>query len=222
VTPFGRVAAVCIYPRFVAPARDLLADTGVRLATVVNLPRGDSMVREIYGHILAAIADGADEIDMVMPRHVYASGERERPLNTLDVARNACGTATLEVILETGLSAAEIVAAASRDAIACGADFLETSTGKIAAGATPEAAEIMLRAIREHRDCTDKTIGLEAAGGICSVAEAAVCMGLAERIMAPDYVRPATFRIGASGPLDDVPAVLKSRREAVPRAGDGY
>jgi deoxyribose-phosphate aldolase len=210
ITPFGPVAAVCIQPRFVAQAKALLRDTEVRVATVANFPQGTGTETAIAGEIEASLRDGADEIDVVINHVAYLAGARTAAMAPVAIARRCCGArGRVKVILETGrLARPDIMLAAARDAIAAGADFLKTSTGKTVPGATPEAAEMLLTAIRDHRRGADAIIGLKAAGGIRTVAQAVAYVDLAERFFGPPYVRPATFRIGASSLLDDILAIL--------------
>lgn len=210
VTPFGPVAAVCLQPRFVAQAKALLRDTAVRVATVANFPHGTAAAAAVAGEIEASLRAGADEIDVVINHVAYSAGARTAAMAPVAIARRCCGARErVKVILETGrLARPDIVLAAGRDAIAAGADFLKTSTGKTSPGATPEAAEMLLTAIRDHRRAANATVGLKVAGGIRTVAQAAAYVELAERLIGPDYVRPATFRIGASSLLDDIFAVL--------------
>lgn len=214
VTPYGKVAAVCVWPRFVAQARDLLRDTDVRVATVVNFPTGNSGAAEVAAETRAAVAAGADEIDLVFPYVAYLAGARAAPRCMVQTVREASGSnRCLKVILETGrLARPDIIAAAARDAIAAGADFLKTSTGKVDPGATPDATEVLLVVIRDHRRATGRSIGLKAAGGIRTVTQAGVYVDLVDRIIGPDLALPATFRIGASGLLDDISAVLGGAR----------
>ncbi|MCG8694693.1 MAG: deoxyribose-phosphate aldolase [Minwuiales bacterium] len=199
-TPAGAVAAVCIYPRFVATARSALGESGVRIATVANFPNGETDIAKAVAEATAAVADGADEIDVVMPYAAYAVGDVGAAIDLIAATKEACGARTLKVILETcRLADPGVIAAASRDAIAAGANFLKTSTGKAEAGATPAAARVMLEEIAAsgRRD-----VGFKAAGGIRTVADAALYLALADEIMGPDWAGPATFRFGASGLLD--------------------
>jgi deoxyribose-phosphate aldolase len=218
VTPFGAVAAVCISPRFVARARAMLRDADVRIATVANFPQGHDEARAVAAEIEAALRDGAEEIDVVINYVAYLAGARDAAMEPVTIARRCCGDgARVKVILETGqLARPDIILAAARDAIAAGADFLKTSTGKTTPGATAEAAEMLFTCIRDHRRATGRKIGLKAAGGIRTVVQARAYADLADRFMGPDYVCPATFRIGASGLLDDILAVLGDgeRRQA--------
>lgn len=190
------VAAICVWPRFVAQAARLLAGSGVAVATVINFPAGGEDAARAVADTRAALADGADEIDLVLPYRALREGRPEPARAMVSAVRDACGPACLKVILETGeLATPELIEGASRLALAAGADMIKTSTGKSAVSATREAAEIMLVALRE----TGGEHGLKVSGGIRTVADAALYLALADRIMGPDWTTPRTFRIGASG-----------------------
>ncbi|MFB9951667.1 deoxyribose-phosphate aldolase [Rhizobium puerariae] len=217
-THYGHTAAICIWPRFVAHARKILGpEHAVRIATVVNFPSGDLPVPAVVQETRRAIEDGADEIDMVIPYRKLIAGDEAAVTEMVEAVRAACPNACLKVILETGeLKDSILVRRASELAIAAGADFIKTSTGKVAVNATLEAADIMLQAIRDSK----KRVGFKPAGGIGSVADADLYLRLAETIMGPNWLMPSTFRFGASGLLDDILALL-SGSTAV-RASSGY
>jgi len=202
VTAHGPVAAVCLYAQFVPQARRLLEGSGVRIATVANFPRGGSDVGRAAAETAAAVAAGADEVDVVLPFEAWLAGERAKARDLIAACKAACGEqAHLKVILETAaLGPPARVAEAAGDAIAAGADFIKTSTGKGAGGATLEAAEAMLKEIR----AAGGGVGFKASGGIRKVAEAAAYLALAERILGADWPRPESFRFGASSLLGDV------------------
>lgn len=206
-SPYGNAAAICIWPRFVAQARGILGtDHAVKIATVVNFPAGDMEVADVAAEAREAIADGADEIDLVIPYRAFLAGNEQAVTDMVAAVRAECtGPVVLKTILETGeLKEAALIQRASELAIAAGSDFIKTSTGKVTVNATLEAADIMLRAIR----ASGRKVGFKAAGGIGSVADAALYLSLAETIMAPDWAMPSTFRFGASSLLDDILNVL--------------
>jgi deoxyribose-phosphate aldolase len=207
-TPAGPVAAVCVWPRFVAQARAALRD--VRVATVVNFPDGQADAAAVRAETLAALDAGADEIDVVLPYRAYLAGERAVALRVLEaVVDAATRQARVKAILETGaLKEPAVILQASRDAIARGADFLKTSTGKIPVSATLEACLPMLQAIREHAGRGSHPVGLKPSGGIRTTAEAAGYLALADALMGTDWATPATFRFGASSLLDALLATL--------------
>lgn len=217
-TPYGNSAAICIWPRFVAHARQILGDDHpVRIATVVNFPSGNLAVAAVVEETRKAVEDGADEIDLVIPYNAFIAGDEAAVTTMVEAVRSACPQSTLKVILETGeLKDMALVRRASELAIAAGADFIKTSTGKVHVNATLEAADIMLRAIRESR----AKVGFKPAGGISTVADADLYLRLAESILGPNWVMPSTFRFGASSLLDDILAVLSGT--TAPRAAAGY
>jgi deoxyribose-phosphate aldolase len=216
-TPHGDVAALCIWPRFVGLARGRVKPS-IRVATVVNFPHGhadaEGAVRETNG----ALEAGADEIDMVMPYRALMDGQAATAAKVVRACRRAVPRGRpLKVILETGeLQSRGAILLASQIALDEGADFLKTSTGKIAINATPFAAEIMLGAIRRG----GFTAGFKAAGGIRATVDAGIYLALADRIIGPGWAKPATFRFGASGVLTDLLAVLDGK--ATPASGAGY
>ncbi|OGT47383.1 MAG: deoxyribose-phosphate aldolase, partial [Gammaproteobacteria bacterium RIFCSPHIGHO2_12_FULL_41_20] len=167
VTPFGQVAAVCIYPRFVKLAAQQLTDAAVSVATVVNFPQGIGVIDDVLVEIKQAIADGANEIDVVFPYQRFLLGEGVAVTEFIQQCRGACGSKVLlKVILETGaLTSLDAIAEACRIAVMGGADFVKTSTGKIATGATLEAAATILLIIKELQPRMSRILGLKVSGG---------------------------------------------------------
>lgn len=200
ITPHGPVAAICIWPRFVAQARKRLAASPVKIATVINFPDGGDNIERAINDAREALRDGTDEIDVVMPWRSFLAGDEVTAREMIAALADETGPErVLKVILETGaLATPEAIAAASRLAIAAGASFIKTSTGKFAISATPQAAEIMLEEIR----ASARPVGFKAAGGVRTLAEANSYLALADRIMGPGWATAATFRIGASSLLD--------------------
>ena len=215
-TPHGDTAAICIWPRFVALAKQNLAGSAIRIATVVNFPQGGEDTASVIAETDEAIVNGADEIDMVMAYRLVA----DRPADAqtqITAIRDAARGRLLKVILETGeLKDAALIRNAAEIAIAAGAGFIKTSTGKVDVNATPEAARIMLSVIADH----DGRIGFKPAGGIRTLDDVALYFGLADEILGPDWATPKTFRIGASSVLDALVATLDDRA-AEPRGGSG-
>ncbi|MBK9080595.1 MAG: deoxyribose-phosphate aldolase [Rhizobiales bacterium] len=208
-TPYGAVAAVCVWPRFVARARERLAGTKVRIATVANFPAGGEDAAATGAEIAQSVADGADEIDVVLPWRAMRAGREGDARRLVDAARAATGARRLKVILETGeLAEPDLIARAARLAIDAGADFIKTSTGKTPVSATPQAAETMLRVIAD----SGRPVGFKASGGVRTLDDARIYLSLADRIMGPDWAAPARFRIGASGLLDALVAELRGAR----------
>lgn len=201
-TPFGDVAAVCIYPAFVKHAKLILENSTVRVATVANFPAGDYSCNETLNIIHNALQSGADEVDVVLPYHDFLAQRYDAVFDFLAQCRQICENTVLKVILETGaLQKPELIKKASDLAIEAGADFLKTSTGKIKIGATVEAAKIMLTAIKEQED---KNVGLKVSGGVRTVLEAKKYWDLVVKTMGHEWVSPRTFRIGASVLLEDI------------------
>ncbi|OLP45250.1 deoxyribose-phosphate aldolase [Rhizobium oryziradicis] len=217
-TPFGNTAAICIWPRFIAQARGILgADSLVKIATVVNFPSGELAVADVVAETQKAITDGADEIDLVIPYRKLLSGD-EKSVADMVRAVKAVITAPviLKVILETGeLKDMALIRIASSIAIAEGADFIKTSTGKVAVNATLEAADIMLQAIRD----SGKNVGFKPAGGISTVKDARLYFRHVNAIMGEDWLMPSTFRFGASGLLNDIIAVLSGEKSSEQPSG---
>lgn len=189
------VAAVCIYPQFISLARECLNTAGIAIATVVNFPAGQDSLTNVLADMYLAHKAGADEIDVVLN---YQASERDIRF-FLEACRKSCPV-KLKVILETGALTPKQIAEFSQFAIEAGVDFLKTSTGKIPVGATLEAAEIMLKAIRN----SGKPVGFKASGGIRQVEQAMDYVKLAEDIMGKGWVAPKTFRLGASGLWDEI------------------
>ena len=218
-----RVAAVCVWPRHVMTARGALQPgrghgrDRVRIATVINFPSGEGSPEMAAAGAHGALLNGADEIDLVMPYKAFLNGDTESAARAIRAVKDAMPAGkTLKVILETGAYPDLVsVRAASELAIGAGADFIKTSTGKIAVGATPEAARTMLEAIRD----SGRRVGFKPSGGIRTLADARVYLTLADSIMGADWARPETFRFGASGLLAALAGVIAGKDVA---AGKGY
>ncbi|WP_431860616.1 deoxyribose-phosphate aldolase [Azospirillum sp.] len=217
VTPAGPVAAVCVWPRFVKTARKALKGTPVKVATVVNFPAGEDDGATVAADTRAALKAGADEIDVVLPYRSFIEGARTMPNKILHACREACGDGvTMKVILESGaFPDPDLLAWAGRDAIAAGADFLKTSTGKTNPAATLEAAALMLHTIGQ----TGRPVGFKAAGGIRDAATAATYLHLADALMGKGWAKPGCFRFGASGLLDSLLAELGEAPAVAPAEG---
>lgn len=212
ITPAGPVAAVCVWPRFVPLCRRLLDGAGVKVCTVVNFPHGRPDVEAVRTETKSAIADGANEIDVVLPYAALLSGREAEARAVLDAAREATGDRTLKVILETGrLITDDAVDTAAGLAIEAGADFLKTSTGKAPISATLASTHRLLDAAAG----ATRPVGVKAAGGVRTTAQAAAYLRLADRIM-KTAVGPDRFRFGASGLLNDLLAALDGSRARAP------
>jgi deoxyribose-phosphate aldolase len=217
--PFGPVAAVCVWPRFAALARRRLP-AAIHVAAVANFPDGSADVQRALRDVGEVVDAGAQEVDLVLSWRALLAGDAPAAAAVLAAARRASGALRLKVILETSaLGDAQAVASASRLALAEGADFLKTSTGKVPGGATPEAARTMLAAIAADPAAAAR-VGFKASGGVRTVVDAAVYLRLTAETLGEAACTPARFRIGASGLLDDIEAVLAGRGAG--NAGQGY
>jgi deoxyribose-phosphate aldolase len=199
-------AAVCLYPSLVSEARNELKGTGIRLAAVAGgFPAGQTSLRVKLDEIRYAIAEGAGEIDTVISRGKLIEGNYTEVFDELSAMREACGPACMKVILETGeLPSVQLVRKASEISILAGADFIKTSTGKIATGATPAAFLVMLDTIREYLVKTGKTVGIKAAGGVRTPEQALVYTRLFSEELGDSLLRPDYFRIGASSLASEI------------------
>ncbi len=199
-------AAVCVWPEFVATCASQLRETDVRVATVVNFPSGDEPLDAVTAAVAAALADGADDIDVVLPYRAVLSGDVDRAAALVAAVAALIEPPTLlKVILETGaLDDTAVISSAAQLAIDNGADFVKTSTGKIPAGASLEAAAAMLDVIAR----AGRPVGLKPSGGIRTFDEAMAYIDLADSVMGEGWATPATFRFGASGLLDSLLAVI--------------
>lgn len=220
LTPAGPVAAVCVYPRFVNLAAQVLDDAGapeIKIATVTNFPAGAADIALAVAETEAAVADGANEVDVVYPYKALLSGDRTVGEALVAGVRQACGDqAVLKVILETGvLQSPELIKVAAEHAIEAGADFIKTSTGKVLVNATEAAARVMLEVISDHGG----QVGFKAAGGIRTAQDAACYLALASELLGDDWISAATFRIGASSLLDDLLTVLGFNTASVDPSG---
>ncbi len=201
-SPAGHTAAVCVYPRFVPVARKTLKEIGavdIKIATVTNFPHGNDDIGIAVAETKAAVAYGADEVDVVFPYRALMAGNQEIGFELVKACKAACGdNVLLKVIIESGeLKTPELIRSASEIAIAAGADFIKTSTGKVAVNATPEAAKIMLEVIKEK----NPAVGFKAAGGVKNAEQAADYLALAESVLGENWVSAKTFRFGASSLL---------------------
>ncbi len=200
------VAAVCVYPSLVPVAREALVGSGVKVASVAGaFPSGQSELSVRLADISSAVAAGADEIDIVLNRGAFLAGDHRRAFDEVVLAREACGPAHLKVILETGeLGTYDQVRKASTLAMAAGADFIKTSTGKVPSAATLPMALCMAEAIRDFADQTGRQVGLKAAGGVRTAKQGWQYLVVIQEVLGPAWLTPDLFRVGASGLLNDV------------------
>ncbi|MEV0165942.1 deoxyribose-phosphate aldolase [Nonomuraea fuscirosea] len=217
------VAAVCVYPDLVAVAVEALKGTGVKVASVATaFPSGRTSLEVKVSDTTLAVAAGADEIDMVIDRGAFLAGHYMKVYEQIVAVKAACGSAHLKVILETGeLATYDNVRRASWLAMLAGADFIKTSTGKVAPAATPPVTLIMLEAVRDFRDATGRQIGVKPAGGIRSTKDAIKNLVLVNETAGDDWLTPEWFRLGASSLLNDL--LMQRQKLATGRyAGPDY
>ena len=198
---FQRVASVCVYPVFVALAKKELQGSGIKVASVAGgFPAGQTPLKIKNEEVRYVVEEGADEVDIVINRGRFLSGDDDYVSDEVASAKSICGERVkLKVIIECGeLQSMENIYRASLLALNAGADFIKTSTGKIAVGATPEAAFAMLMALREYVKISKKTVGFKAAGGVSTPADAMIYGMMYEKILCGKSVNNQNFRIGTS------------------------
>ncbi|MBG0813850.1 deoxyribose-phosphate aldolase [Planomonospora sp. ID82291] len=224
-----KVAAVCVYPDLVALAVDALAGSGVKVASVATaFPSGRSSLDVKVADTALAVAAGADEIDMVIDRGAFLSGDYAKVFEEIAAIKAACARpgdghdAHLKVILETGeLATYDNVRRASWLAMLAGADFIKTSTGKVQPAATPPVTLIMLEAVRDFLAATGRKVGVKPAGGIRTTKDAIKMLVLVNETVGEGWLDPDWFRLGASTLLNDL--LMQRQKMATGRyAGPDY
>ena len=200
------VAAVCVYPNFVALAKQEVGDSGIKVASVATaFPSGNSSLEIKLEDVKMAVDQGADEIDMVISRGRFHRGELGYVHDEIAAVKDACGSSRLKTILETGeLGTLDNVRLASDIAISAGADFIKTSTGKISPAATMPVTLVMLEAIRDHFFATGKMVGMKPAGGISKSKLALHYLIMVKETLGTDWLTNQWFRFGASSLANDV------------------
>ena len=208
------VAAVCVYPNLVAVAKTRLAGSTVKVASVATaFPSGQSPIEVKLADVREAVALGADEIDMVIDRGAFLSGRYAKVVDEIVRVKEACGAAHLKVILETGeLGTYDNVRRASLLAIAAGADFIKTSTGKVSPAATLPVTLCMLEVIRDVHDETGRIVGMKPAGGIRTAKQAIQYLCVLNETLGTAWMTPDLFRFGASSLLNDVLMQIRKQR----------
>jgi deoxyribose-phosphate aldolase len=208
-TKAGRVAAVCIWPRFISVARTSLRGTDVAISVVANFPQGADAAELAAAETAAAVAEGADEVDVVFPYRALLAGNTASGLNLVSGCRAACGQhVLLKVILETGqLGSPEHIRRAAELAVAGGAHFLKTSTGKTEPGATLAATTVMLEVIAAAR-ARGIAVGLKVSGGVRTIADAQSYLQLYENQFGAGSANASNFRIGASSLINPLLAAV--------------
>ena len=205
------VAAVCVYPNLVATAKARLDGSGVKVASVATaFPSGQSSLAIKLADVREAVALGADEVDMVIDRGAFLSGRYLQVFEEIVAVREACARpdgseAHLKVIFETGeLQTYDNVRRVSWLAMLAGADFIKTSTGKVAVNATPPVTLLMLEAVRDFKEQTGVQVGVKPAGGIKTTKDAIKYLVMVNEICGDDWLDPDWFRFGASTLLNDL------------------
>jgi deoxyribose-phosphate aldolase len=202
---FG-VASVCVYPLLVSVTTNTLNGSNVKVCSVAGgFPSGLYPLETRLNEIRFAIDNGADEIDVVMNRSAFLSGDYDVVYTEIASMRDACGSVRMKVILETGeLPDCDAIRNASYIAMEAGADFIKTSTGKIATGATLKSALCMMDAIADYHRMYGRKVGMKPSGGIRNVEDALRFIALARNALGPEWLSPELFRIGASSLLDEL------------------
>jgi deoxyribose-phosphate aldolase len=199
-------AAVCVYPDMVPVAKQVLGDSGVHVAAVATaFPSGRAALDIKLADTRDAVEAGADEIDMVIDRGAFLAGHYLQVFQEIVAVREACGSAHLKVIFETGeLQTYDNVRRASWLAMMAGAHFIKTSTGKVQPAATPPVTLVMLEAVRDFREATGRMVGVKPAGGIRTSKDAIKYLVLVNEVAGPDWLDPDWFRFGASTLLNEL------------------
>ena len=208
------VAAVCVYPNLVPTAVEKLRGTGVKIASVATaFPSGQSPLDVKLHDVEDAVAMGADEVDMVIDRGAFLSGRYAKVYDEIVRVKDACGEAHLKVILEVAeLGTYDNVRRASILAMAAGADFIKTSTGKLSGAATLPVTLVMLEAIRDVHEQTGRKVGMKPAGGIRQAKQAVQYLVQLHETLGPDWLTPDLYRLGASSLLNDVLMQIRKER----------
>ena len=206
------VTAICVFPNFAKTVKEALT-VDVKIACVSGgFPSSQTFTEVKIAETALAVADGADEIDVVINLGLFLDKEYEEMCEELTEIKHACHGATLKVILETGaLKSAENIHKASILSLYSGADFLKTSTGKVYPGATPEAAYVMCHAIKSYYDKTGKKVGFKVSGGVATVEDAVKYYTIVKEILGEDWCRSSHFRIGASRLADSLLNEIKDK-----------
>lgn len=193
-------ATICVYPRFAEVVSQSLEAEGVKVACVSGgFPASQTFPEVKVAETALALRDGAEEIDMVLSVGQFLAGDYETCADEIAEMKDTCGDRALKVILETGeLRTAEHIKRAALLAMYAGADFVKTSTGKVAVAATPEAALVMCTAIKEYEAETGRRVGFKAAGGIKTVDEAVDFYTIVAEVLGEDFIKDGLFRIGTS------------------------
>ena len=218
------VAAVCVYPNLVPVAVARLRGTSVRVASVATgFPSGQVPLESKLDEVRWVVAEGADEVDMVIDRGAFLSGRYAKVYDEIVQVKEASGEAHLKVILETGeLGTYDNVRRASLLAMAAGADFIKTSTGKIDPAATLPVTLCMLEAIRDVHEETGRLVGMKPAGGIRTAKQAVQHLVVLHETLGLRWLTPDLYRFGASSLLNDVLMQIRKQKTGQYQSADYF
>jgi deoxyribose-phosphate aldolase len=218
------VAAVCVYPSMVKTAKKALGDSGIKVASVATaFPSGQASREVKIRDTKYAVSEGADEVDMVISRGKFHTGEYSFVFDEIASIKEACGEARLKVILETGeLGTMDKVRRASDIAMYAGADFIKTSTGKIQPAATMPVTLVMLEAIRDYFYKTGRMVGMKPAGGISKAKLALHYLVMLKEVLGEDWMDNHWFRFGASSLANDVLMQIMKEKTGVYQAANYF
>jgi deoxyribose-phosphate aldolase len=218
------VAAVCVYPSMVKTAKQALGNSGIKVASVATaFPSGQSTRAVKISDTKYAVANGADEVDMVISRGKFLMGEYNFVFDEIAAVKEACGPARLKVILETGeLGSYDNVRRASDIAMYAGADFIKTSTGKISPAATMPVTLVMLEAIRDFYYETGKMIAMKPAGGISKSKLALHYLVMLKEVLGEAWMNNEWFRFGASSLANDLLMQIVKEKTGVYQSKDYF
>jgi len=218
------VAALCVYPNMIPTALDALRGSAVKVASVATyFPSGAAPLEVKLLDVRTAVEMGADEIDMVIDRGAFLAGDYAAVYDEIVAVKDACGQSHLKVILETGeLETYDNVRRASVLAMAAGADFIKTSTGKVNPASTLPGSLVMMEAIRDFYGQTGRAVGMKSAGGIRTSKEAIAYLVVLYETLGPDWMTPDRFRFGASSLLNDVLMQIRKERSGRYSGGDYF
>jgi deoxyribose-phosphate aldolase len=218
------VAALCVYPNMIPTAVEALKGSGVKIASVATyFPSGQAPLDVKLHDVRSAVEMGADEIDMVIDRGAFLEGDYASVYDEIVAVKEACGEAHLKVILETGeLETYDNARRASVLAMAAGADFIKTSTGKVNPASTLPGSLVMMEAIRDFYSQTGRAVGMKSAGGIRTAKEAISYLVVLYETLGPDWMTPDRYRFGASSLLNDVLMQIRKERTGRYSGGDYF
>ena len=209
----NNVASICVYPPFVETVGLEIDATPLRITSVAGgFPSSQTFLEVKMLEVAMAIENGADEVDVVLNVGKILSEAYDETANEIEVLREEAEEATLKVIIESGaLASCDNIYKASLLAMAAGADFIKTSTGKIDVAATPEAAVVMCHAIKAYYEKTGRKVGFKAAGGIRSTADAVLYYTIVEQTLGVEWLTPELFRIGASALANNILSAIEGK-----------